>query len=108
MDQEASTVFCSDLMSDVLAYSKDASILVTSLCNPQIIRTAEMMDFNCIVVARGKMPDETMIRLAEKNEICLMSSTLPMYNICAKLSDAGLKGGESDVSQYELPLRDIR
>jgi serine kinase of HPr protein (carbohydrate metabolism regulator) len=87
MDQEASTVFCSDLMSDVLA---------------------EMMDFNCIVVARGKMPDETMIRLAEKNEICLMSSTLPMYNICAKLSDAGLKGGESDVSQYELPLRDIR
>ena len=34
----------SDMMSDVLAFVKDQPVLLTGLCNPQVIRTAEMMD----------------------------------------------------------------
>ncbi|MDD4296288.1 MAG: hypothetical protein PHC69_04930, partial [Ruminiclostridium sp.] len=33
-----------DLMSDVMAFSKENSMLLTGLINPQVIRTAEMMD----------------------------------------------------------------
>ena len=41
-----------DLMSDVLAYVKDQAVLLTGLVNPQVLRTAEMMDMVCIVFAR--------------------------------------------------------
>ena len=39
----------SDMMSDVLAFVKDQPVLLTGLCNPQVIRTAEMMDIMCLV-----------------------------------------------------------
>lgn len=98
LNQSVHSVFCSDLMSDVLAYSKDSSILVTGLCNPQIIRTAQMMDLICIIIGRGKLPDEFMIELAEENQICLMSCPLPIFDICAQLAASGLGGGYSNVS----------
>ena len=44
LDAETSDVFCCDMMSDVLAYTKNNGVLLSGLCNPQVIRTAEMMD----------------------------------------------------------------
>ena len=55
----------SDMMSDVLAYVKDQAVLLTGLVNPQVIRTAEMMDMICIVFVRSKKPTAEMIELAE-------------------------------------------
>ena len=44
------------MMSDVLAYVKDQAVLLTGLNNPQVVRTADMMDMICIVFVRGKKP----------------------------------------------------
>lgn len=65
----------SDMMSDVLAFVKDQPVLLTGLCNPQVIRTAEMMDIMCLVFVRGKRPDEKMIELARERGICLLGHT---------------------------------
>ena len=54
LDQEVKSACGSDMMSDVLAFSKDHSILLTGLCNPQVIRTAEMLDIVCIIFVRGQ------------------------------------------------------
>ena len=64
----------SDMMSDVLAFVKDQPVLLTGLCNPQVIRTAEMMDIMCLVFVRGKRPDEKMIELARERDICLLAT----------------------------------
>ena len=48
MDRDVFTACGSDMMSDVLAYVKDQSVLLTGLVNPQVVRTAEMMDIICI------------------------------------------------------------
>ena len=61
MEEEVITACGSDMMSDVLAYVKDQSLLLTGLVNPQIVRTAEMMDLHCIVLVRGKTPDDTIL-----------------------------------------------
>ena len=83
----------SDMMSDVLAYVKDQGVLLTGLVNPQVIRTAEMMDMRVIVFVRGKMPDEDMINLAKSKHMALLSTKMPMYSACGKLYQAGLSGG---------------
>lgn len=82
----------SDMMSDVLAYVKDQSVLLTGLVNPQVIRTAEMMDMVCIVFVRNKQPSAEMIKLARENGIVLLASEKRMYEACGKLYANGLVG----------------
>lgn len=84
----------SDMMSDVLAFMKEQSVLLTGLCNPQVIRTAEMMDIVCIVFVRGKMPDEAMLELAQERGIPLLVSSHRMFTACGLLYDHGLRGGK--------------
>ena len=84
--------FGSDMMSDVLAYVKDQAVLLTGLVNPQVIRTAEMMDMICIVLVRGKMPNEEMINLAKENGIVLLATEKRMYDTCGILYSNGLTG----------------
>ncbi|NLK71059.1 MAG: hypothetical protein GX286_06460 [Clostridiales bacterium] len=92
-DKELHTACGSDMMSDVLAFVKDQSVLLTGLCNPQVIRTAEMMDMVCIVFVRGKLPDENMIKLAVERNIPLLSTKHRMFTACGLLYSNGLHGG---------------
>ncbi len=80
----------SDLMSDVLAFVKEQGILLTGLVNPQVVRTAEMMDMKAIVFVRGKEPSEDMISLAEAKSIVLMTTQKPMFVACGVLYSNGL------------------
>jgi predicted transcriptional regulator len=95
LDREVHSACGSDMMSDVLAFMKDQSVLLTGLCNPQVIRTAEMMDVICIVFVRGKMPDEAMIEMAKEREIALLSTGHRMFSACGMLYEKGLRGGAS-------------
>lgn len=82
----------SDLMSDVLAYVKDQAVLLTGLVNPQVIRTAEMMDMVCIVFVRSKEPSEEMLELARESGIVVMSTEKRLYDACGILYTNGLVG----------------
>lgn len=95
LDKEVHTACGSDMMSDVLAFVKDQSVLLTGLCNPQVVRTAEMMDIVCIVFVRGKIPDEGMVELANERGIPLLSTNLRMFTACGLLYEKGLSGGAS-------------
>lgn len=86
----------SDFMSDVLAYVKNQALLLTGMVNPQVVRTADMMDMKCIVFVRGKRPDEIMLELAQERNMVVMASQLPMYPACGKLYLAGLRGNYGD------------
>ena len=92
LNTEIKTACGSDMMSDVLAFVKDQSVLLTGLVNPQVVRTAEMMDMRCIVLVRGKKSTPDVAKLAEASSIALMESGIRMYDACGKLHDAGLRG----------------
>ena len=83
-----------DLMSDVLAYVKDQAVLLTGLVNPQVVRTAEMMDMICIVFVRSKMPTDEMLELAKDAGIVVLSTDKRMYEACGLLYSNGLVGNK--------------
>ena len=83
-----------DMMSDVLAFVKEQAVLITGLCNPQVVRTAIMMDMKCIVFVRGKMPPNDVLELANDAGIVVLASNERMYTACGKLYVNGLTGGE--------------
>lgn len=84
-----------DLMSDVLAYVKDQAVLLTGLVNPQVIRTAVMMDMVCIVFVRSKIPSEEMLSLAKDSGIVIMTTDKRLYEACGLLYTNGLDGNKT-------------
>ena len=93
LGNEVLSAFACDFMSDVLAYAHNQPLLLTGLVNPQVIRTAEMMDVPCIVFVRGKLPDEAMLELAAERGIVLMSTQKTLYLSSCLLFTNGLQGG---------------
>ncbi len=93
LDREVRSACGSDMMSDVLAFSKDHSILLTGLCNPQVIRTAEMLDIVCVIFVRGKKPDETILEMARERNLVILETGHRMFSACGMLYEAGLHGG---------------
>lgn len=96
LDKDVYSACGSDMMSDVLAYVKDQAVLLTGLVNPQVVRTAEMMDMICIVFVRSKCPTEEMIALARENGMVLLKTQKRMYEACGKLYANGL-GGNGEI-----------
>ena len=92
LDRDVYSACGSDMMSDVLAYVKDQAVLLTGLVNPQVIRTAVMMDMVCIVFVRSKTPSEDMIELAKSHGMVMMRTEKRMYEACGKLYANGLVG----------------
>ena len=92
MDRDVYSACGSDMMSDVLAYVKDQAVLLTGLVNPQVVRTAEMMDMVCIVFVRSKTPTAEMVELARESGIVLLKTSKRMYEACGKLYASGLVG----------------
>lgn len=93
LEREVFTACGSDMMSDVLAYVKEQAVLLSGLVNPQVVRTAEMMDMHCIVFVRGKQPDQGIVDLARDRDIVLLSTKQTMFESCGILYEKGLRGG---------------
>ncbi len=87
-----------DLMSDVLASIQPEAVLLTGLCNPQVIRTAQMADVAAIVIVRGKNPPQETIDLANQEKIALISSPYGMFELCGRLYQGGLASLERSVT----------
>ncbi len=93
LDRDVAYAFSSDLMSDVLAYANEHSVLITGLCNPQVMRTADMLDIECIIFVRAKRPDENMVQLAKEKDIVVLCTRHGMFTTCGILSSNGILGG---------------
>ena len=92
LDDQVEFAGGSDLMSDVLAFSKPGIVLLTGLSNAQSVRTAIIIDAKAIVYVRGKTPDSAGARLAEEKGLPILSTGFMMYKACGLLYSHGLPG----------------
>ena len=90
LDKDIEVACGSDLLSDVLAFTNAHALLLTGLINPQVIRTAELVDIEAICFVRGKRPEKSIITLAEKKNISVLCTQYQMYEACGKLYMGGL------------------
>ncbi|MEW6410971.1 MAG: ATP-binding protein [Candidatus Zixiibacteriota bacterium] len=79
-------VYASDLMSDVLAFGKPDSILLTGLATQQAIISAHMAEFKGVVLIRGKRPKDGAEKFARENHLVLMTTDLDMYDACIRIA----------------------
>jgi len=92
LEMEVSTAFGADLMSDVLAFAKSGSLLLTGLTNPQIVRTSDVLDIAAIIIVRGKRPLPETIQLAEELRIPILSTKYILFETAGRLYTKGIVG----------------
>jgi predicted transcriptional regulator len=101
LDMEIQMGCGADLMSDVLAFTHEGTLLMSGLTNPQVVRTAEMAGIKAIVFVRGKIPPPETVTLAEEKGIPLLASKYTLFETCGRLYEAGL----ASCGLFELTLR---
>jgi predicted transcriptional regulator len=101
LDMEVGRAFAADLMSDVLAFAKEGSILLTGLTNPLVVRTADTLDLRVIVFVRGKRPAPDAIKLAKEKNIPLLATRYIMFESCGRLFTAGMEGSVQKVGESQ-------
>ena len=92
LDTPVPTACCSDLMSDVLAFVDEKTVLITGLTNLHVIRTSEMLDLKCLVFVRGKVPAEDILDSAEELGLVVITTKMTAFSACGLLYDIGLRG----------------
>jgi len=90
LDMEIQMGCGADLMSDVLSFTHEGTLLMSGLTNPQVVRTAEVAGISAIVFVRGKTPPKETIALADERGIPLLASKYTMFETCGRLYKAGL------------------
>jgi len=88
--REIAGCFAADLMSEVLAFSGHAPLLVTGLTSLQALHTAEVIDAQAILYVNDKRPDAQVMALARARGLPLLSTPLTLYEACGRLHRGGL------------------
>ena len=92
LNLELVNAFSSDVISHIVTYASDKSILITAVYNPQILKTAEMKSVQCVILIGIYEPEPSLVALANSLGITLLRSTFSMYVTCGKLYSSGLQG----------------
>jgi len=92
LDMEVKTAFGADLMSDVLAFAKAGSLLLTGLTNTQVIRIANVLDIAAIILVRGKKLSAETIDLAKDLQIPILTTKYILFETAGRLYAKGIVG----------------
>ena len=92
MQAEIKTARASDLMSEVLTEDAIPDILITGLCNAQVIFTASDFGIKAVIFVRGKTCSAKMVDLAMEKNVVVMSTHNSLYATCGILYERGVRG----------------
>jgi len=91
LDTEVSTTGSGDLVSDMLARIASPDVLLTGLNTAQVIRTASVTTSVAVIIVRGKVADEKLVRLAGEEGIVLMTTNKCLFAASGLLYQEGLR-----------------
>ncbi len=92
LEREVSGGYVSDLLSDVLANSKEDNIWITLQIHQNIVAIASMKDLAGIILVNSREPEQETVEKAEEEEIVIMVSELPAFELVGRLYELGISG----------------
>lgn len=92
LEREVSGGYASDLLSDVLANSQEGNIWVTLQIHQNIVAIASIKDLAGIILVNKREPEQETVEKAEKENIVIMVSELPAFELIGRLYKLGISG----------------
>jgi hypothetical protein len=84
--------YASDLLSDVLAHAGEGDLWVTLQTHLNIVAVASMRALAGIVLVNGREPEADTLQKAREEDVVLLVSRLPAFELIGRLYDLGLSG----------------
>ncbi|MCT4594933.1 MAG: AraC family transcriptional regulator [Anaeromicrobium sp.] len=84
-------VYCCDLLSWVMSNGKINNVWITVQTHMNIIAVASLLELSCIIVPENIEVEEETIKKANEENISILSTSLPAYEIFKKLYELGIK-----------------
>jgi len=85
LDKEVSGGYASDLLSDVIANAKKDNIWITLQIHQNIVGVATLKELIGIIIVNGREPEAETLKKAEEENIPIMVTELPAFEIIGKL-----------------------
>ncbi len=92
LNTEITGGYASDLLSDVLANSKQSNIWITLQIHKNIVAIASMKELAGIIVINNREPEKETIKKAEEENIPIMISKMPAFELIGRLYALGIVG----------------
>jgi len=85
LDTKVSYGYTSDLLSDVIANSKEGNLWITLQTHQNIIAVAKLKDLAGIIIVNNRKPEEETLKKAEEENVPLITTEETAFNISGKL-----------------------
>ena len=92
LEREVTGGYASDLLSDVLANSKEGNIWVTLQVHHNIVAVASMKDLAGVILVNGREPEEETVEKAEAENLVIMVTEMPTFELVGRLYSLGVTG----------------
>jgi len=94
LERQVTGGYASDLLSDVLAHSKEGDLWITLQVHQNIVAVASMKNLAGIVLVNGREPEQETIEKAEAENIAIMVTEMPTFELVGRLYSIGITGME--------------
>ena len=85
VSKPVSGCYVSDLLSDVMAHSKDHELWITLQTHPNIVAVAIIKGISALILTNGRNPEAATIRKAEAEKVTIMVSRDTTFEIAGLL-----------------------
>ncbi len=92
LEREVTGGYASDLLSDVLANSKEGNIWITLQIHQNIVGVASLIDHAGIILVNSREPEPETLEKAEAEKIPIMVSEMPTFELIGMLYSLGVVG----------------
>ncbi|MFO7905543.1 MAG: serine kinase [Planctomycetota bacterium] len=92
LDRNITGGYASDLLSDVLANSREGNVWVTLQIHQNIVAVASLKELAGIILVGGREPEEDTVQKAEREGIPVLVSRLPAFELVGRLHGLGVRG----------------
>lgn len=83
--------YASDLLSCVMAGAKHQGVWVTLQAHTNVVAVAALLDLSAVIITEGTQPEPAMLEKAEEQEITLLGTPLPTFEVVGRLYQMGLR-----------------
>ena len=83
--------YASDLLSDVLANSREGNVWITLQIHQNIVAVASLKELAGIVLVSGREPEEDTVEKAESEGIPVLVSGMSTFELVGRLYELGIR-----------------
>lgn len=91
LTKEVSGGYVSDLLSDVMANTKEGYVWITLQTHQNIVAVATLKELSGIILVNNRIPEADTVKKAEEEGIPILMTSRPAFEVVGRLYNLGLR-----------------